>query len=163
MGLSLLLIVISSLLGVSGQIFLKMGMDRLGTISLSQSAVVLQTAVQIFSSPLVLLGLGCYGLSAIVWLVVLSRVDVSLAYPFLALNFVLVPLFAWLLLGEQIPSWRWFGVGIVLIGVKAPLLTSQCLYSLGFLLVLFLELAGALWLVLGRNYKLFLAFLSLVP
>lgn len=117
MALSLLLVLVSSLLGVSGQILLKMGMERMGVLDLSSATAALRTATQVFMTPWVLLGLGCYGVSAVIWLVVLSRLDVSLAYPLLALNFVLVPLFAWLLLGEQVPSWRWVGIGIVLIGV----------------------------------------------
>ncbi len=115
--LSLLLVLTSSLLGVSGQILLKMGMDRLGTLELSGLPALAQTVAQVFTTPVVLLGFGCYGVSSIVWLVVLSRLDVSLAYPLLALNFILVPLFAWLILGEQVPSLRWVGVGIVVVGV----------------------------------------------
>jgi len=114
---SILLVMISSLLGVVGQISLKMGMERLGSLDLSGPANITQTAFYVFTAPLVLLGLGFYGLGAVVWLAVLSRLDVSLAYPLLALNFVLVPLLAWLILGEQVPSGRWFGVAIVLVGV----------------------------------------------
>lgn len=117
MVLSILLVMISSLLGVVGQISLKMGMERLGTLDVSGPANIMQTAFHVFTAPLVLLGLGFYGLGAVVWLAVLSRLDVSLAYPLLALNFVLVPLLAWLILGEHVPSGRWFGVAIVLVGV----------------------------------------------
>jgi len=117
MVLSLLLVLASSLLGVSGQILLKMGMDRLGGVEFSGLAPLLRTATQVFTTPSVLLGFGCYGVSALIWLVVLSRLDVSLAYPLLALNFVLVPLFGWLILGEQVPPWRWVGIGIVVVGV----------------------------------------------
>jgi drug/metabolite transporter (DMT)-like permease len=117
MALSLFLVLASSLLGVSGQLLLKMGMERMGALDLSSLTAVLRTAIQVFTMPWVLLGLGCYGVSAMIWLVVLSRLDVSLAYPLVALNFVLVPLFAWLLLGEQVPSWRWVGIGCVLLGV----------------------------------------------
>ncbi len=114
---SFLLVIISSLLGVVGQIFLKMGMERLGVLNLSGLTAGLQTASQVITTPLVILGLGCYGVSAAVWLVVLSRLDISLAYPLLALNFVLVPFLGWLFLGEQIPFYRWIGVGIILVGV----------------------------------------------
>jgi drug/metabolite transporter (DMT)-like permease len=116
MAYSFLLILASSVLGVSGQILLKMGVESRGTINLSGSDV-LQSIAQFFTAPLVWLGLGCCGLATIVWLVVLSRVDLSLAYPLIALNFVLVPLLGWLFLGEQVPSWRWVGVIIVLAGV----------------------------------------------
>lgn len=114
---SFLLVIASSLLGVTGQICLKLGMERIGTLNLSGLASGLQTAIHVITTPLVLLGLACYAMGAVVWLVVLSKLDLSLAYPLLALNFVLVPLFGWLLLGEQMPSLRWVGVGIIFVGV----------------------------------------------
>jgi drug/metabolite transporter (DMT)-like permease len=108
---------LSSLLGVGGQILLKKGMGSLGTLNLTGLTGAVQTALQIGTTPLVWFGLGCYGIATMIWLIVLTRLDVSLAYPLLALNFVLVPLLGWLLLGEQVPSWRWVGIGIVLLGV----------------------------------------------
>ena len=114
---SFLLVIASSLLAVTGQICLKMGMERIGTLNLSGLASGVQTAVHVMTTPLVILGLACYAISAVVWLVVLSKLDLSLAYPLLALNFVLVPLLGWLLLGEQIPSLRWVGVAIIFVGV----------------------------------------------
>jgi multidrug transporter EmrE-like cation transporter len=58
-----------------------------------------------------------YGLSAFLWLVVLSRLDLSYAYPFLALNLVLITLVSWIVLGEMIPTLRWLGLGLICLGV----------------------------------------------
>ena len=107
----------SSLLGVTGQICLKMGMERIGTLDVSGVASGVQTAFQVMTTPLVVMGLSCYAMGAVLWLIVLSKLDLSLAYPILALNFVLVPLFGWLLLGEHVPSLRWVGVAIIFVGV----------------------------------------------
>ena len=114
---SFLLIVVSSILGVSGQIFLKLGVESRGAIRLSDPAVIFQSVIQVFTAPFIWVGLACYGLATVVWIIVLSRLDVSLAYPLIALNFVLVPILGWFFLGEQIPSGRWIGVMVILVGV----------------------------------------------
>lgn len=68
-------------------------------------------------SPTILAGLACYGFSLLVWLYVLGRVEVSFAYPFLALGFVLVAVAGWQFLGEPMPPARAAGIGIILAGV----------------------------------------------
>jgi drug/metabolite transporter (DMT)-like permease len=61
--------------------------------------------------------LGAYALSIVVWIVVLSRLPVSQAYPLLSLGYVLnIPL-AWWLLGETPSVQRILGVGIIVVGV----------------------------------------------
>jgi drug/metabolite transporter (DMT)-like permease len=94
-----------------------MGMERIGALDVSGVASGVQTAFHVITTPLVVLGLACYAMGAVFWLIVLSKLDLSLAYPILALNFVLVPFFGWLLLGEQVPSLRWIGVAIIFVGV----------------------------------------------
>lgn len=61
----------------------------------------------------------------ILWLVAISRLDLSLAYPLLALAFVLNPLLARLLLGENIPWERWVGILVICIGVVIVSLTGD--------------------------------------
>lgn len=67
--------------------------------------------------PTILAGLACYGLSLLAWLYILGRIDVSFAYPFLALGFVLVALAGWQLLGEPMSPARATGIAIILVGV----------------------------------------------
>jgi drug/metabolite transporter (DMT)-like permease len=71
----------------------------------------------ILRSPLVLLGLLLYGIGALSWIAVLSRLDLSTAYPFLALNFILVTLSAQIFLGETVPGLRWLGVLVICTGI----------------------------------------------
>ncbi|HKU17244.1 MAG TPA: SMR family transporter [Steroidobacteraceae bacterium] len=59
----------------------------------------------------------CYGLSLIVWVVGLSRVPVSQAYPVLSVGYVLTALLAWLTLGESVGAVRWAGIGLIMAGV----------------------------------------------
>ena len=114
---SLLLIIVSVSLGVAGQLCLKMGMNQVGAIDAACLARPMETLLRVFSTPLVWLGLGCYGLSAMLWLVILSRLNLSYAYLMLASMYVLIPLVSWLFLGEHIPPMRWLGMVVVVLGV----------------------------------------------
>lgn len=109
------LILLSILSGVAGQTVIKMGVSQPGA---SEAASGLFSLVNmIVRSPLVLLGLMLYGIGALAWIAVLSRVNLSVAYPFLALNFILVTLSSLLFLGESIPGLRWVGVLVICGGI----------------------------------------------
>ena len=109
------LILLSILSGVAGQTVIKMGVSQPGA---SEAATGLFSLVNmIVRSPLVLLGLVLYGIGALAWIAVLSRVDLSVAYPFLALNFILVTLSSLLFLGENVPALRWVGVLVICSGI----------------------------------------------
>jgi len=115
---SMILILVAVLLGVLGQLLLKMGMTQVGSLeSKGGLGGLVQMGVQVFSNLKVLGGFAAYGFSSLFWIVVLSKIDLSLAYPMLALNYVLVPLTAWLFLNEQVPPLRWLGIGVVILGV----------------------------------------------
>lgn len=68
-------------------------------------------------TPWILAGLGCYGVSVLVWMKALSMVDASYAYPFLALGFLVNALMAKAFLGEVIPPLRWLALAIIVCGV----------------------------------------------
>ena len=59
----------------------------------------------------------CYVLSVVLWIVALSRVDVSMAYPMLSIGYVVNALLASALLGEVISAQRWGGMAVILLGV----------------------------------------------
>ena len=69
------------------------------------------------TSPAFWLALTCYGLSVGVWIVGLSRVPVSQAYPVLSLGYIVTALLAWATLGESITLARWAGIGLIIAGV----------------------------------------------
>ena len=56
-------------------------------------------------------------MGALAWISVLSRLDLSLAYPFLALNFVLITLISRVFLGETVPTLRWLGILVIVGGI----------------------------------------------
>jgi len=63
------------------------------------------------------LSLCCYGISIITWMIVLSRVEVSYAYAFSSLGFILVTIMGIVFLSEQISLLKMLGIGIICIGV----------------------------------------------
>ena len=69
------------------------------------------------TSPWVLIGMVLHVAALVIWLWALSRVDITFAYPFLAVGYVLVSLMAWLWLGEQISLTRFLGMVVIVIGI----------------------------------------------
>ena len=67
--------------------------------------------------PHILAGLACYVVSVVVWIVALSRVPVSIAYPMLSIGYVVNAIAAWYLLGEAVTPMRLVGIGIIVLGV----------------------------------------------
>ena len=109
------LILLSVVSGVAGQTVIKLGVSQPGAADAADGFLSLVTMIA--RSPLVLLGLVLYGVGALAWIAVLSRMDLSLAYPFLALNFVLVTLSSRFLLGETVPMMRWMGILVICAGI----------------------------------------------
>ena len=68
-------------------------------------------------NPFVLLGLGCYVVSVVVWLLVLSRVDVSYAYPMLSVGYIVAALAGKAFFGEPVDLVRWMGIVTICVGV----------------------------------------------
>lgn len=109
------LILLSVSAGVAGQTAIKLGVSQPGAEDAAASLVGL--VGMIVRSPLVMLGLVLYGVGALAWIAVLTKLDLSVAYPFLALNFVLVALTSRLVLGESVPLLRWLGIAVICVGI----------------------------------------------
>ncbi|MFO1294067.1 MAG: SMR family transporter [Rubrivivax sp.] len=111
------------LLNAVAQLLLKSGAGSVGPIG-GWSA--LRGALPALAlHPGVLGGLVCYAVSVLVWIVALSRVDVSVAYPLLSVGYVVNALLAMWLFGEAVTLQRWLGIGIILIGVTLVARSGQ--------------------------------------
>ena len=108
------LALISVLLSASAQLLMKVGMS--GARSAAPPPV-LDTILSVATNPYVLGGLGCYGLSAVLWLAVLSKMPLSMAYPLVALAIAIVVVLSGLLLGETLPFARVAGAALIIVGV----------------------------------------------
>ena len=120
--MNFIIIIISVLLNALAQIFLKIGMKKFAPIDLQNN--LLQTSIAIIINPYIILGFISYGFSIILWLWVLSKVEVSLAYPFQALGYILVTILAWLLFHEDINIIRisalvFITIGVILLALSA--------------------------------------------
>lgn len=105
---------ISILLAVAGQLLMKRGMMSFGTFPVSQ---LLYKIIPMFLNPWVFFGFACFGLSSIFWLVVLSRMELSLVYPMVSVAYVMVALFSWFFFKENVTLVRWAGIAIIMLGV----------------------------------------------
>lgn len=114
---SLGMLVVSVIFAVAGQFTLKTAMNEVGRIGASEIAAAGDTIGRAIREPRLWLGLGLFGISSVFWLVVLSRVDLSVAYPFVGLSYIVVVMFARLFLHEQVTPLRWAGVVVIAIGI----------------------------------------------
>jgi len=114
---SFILIILSISLAVCGQVSLKVGMNKFGQISASHAGEIIRTFFAVLLDQNVFFGLFLYFLAALIWLIVLSRVDLSFAYPMMGLSYVLILLISSISLGETVSLQRWLGALIICVGV----------------------------------------------
>lgn len=103
-------------LNTVAQLCLKQGMTSIGGISLTMTGFFAMLE-NVFANMFVLGGLVCYVLSFIVWLAVLSRVEVSLAYPMLSAGYIVTAFAGWYLWGEALTCSKMLGIGLICSGV----------------------------------------------
>ena len=109
-----LIMAVSISLAIAGQLLMKRGMMSFGTFPVSQ---LLAHLVPMFLNPWVFLGLFCFGLSSVFWLVVLSRMELSLVYPMVSVAYVIVALLSWYFFRENLTLVRWAGIAVIICGV----------------------------------------------
>ena len=109
-------ILISVLSGAVGQLLLKKGMTTMGPLTLTMNQLF-SILWRIGTNPYVVLGLAIYVGGVGFWLAALSRVDLSYAYPFASLSFVVMLVAAWQLFDENITPMRVLGTLVVVLGV----------------------------------------------
>ncbi len=109
-------ILISVIFSIVGQLILKRGMSDLGPVSLT-GRNILDTVWAIALNPYVIVGMIIFVTSFLLWLVGLSRVPLSYAYPFISLSYVVILAASYFLLGEPISLLRLLGVVVICAGV----------------------------------------------
>lgn len=114
------IVLLAVALAAVGQVLLRYGMRQGTGAHLGAKALVLHAV----TSPSVLGGLAIFGLSAVVWLWALSRVPLSVAYPFNGLGLVAIVIASGVLLDERIHTLSWVGVILVAAGVALVALSA---------------------------------------
>jgi multidrug transporter EmrE-like cation transporter len=110
------LILTGVLLNAIAQLALKASVSDTGVINFDFTSLV-SSAGSLVVNVWLWLGLICYGISVVVWILALSRVDVSIAYPMLSIGYVVNAIAAWHLFDEPLGLGRIVGIGIIILGV----------------------------------------------
>ena len=110
------LLVTGVLLNAGAQLLLKEGTNRIGEFAFSLENVV-PIGARIATSPPIIAGLSCYVVSVVVWILALSRVPVSVAYPMLSIGYVVNAAAAWWLFGESVTAQKMIGIAFIVVGV----------------------------------------------
>ena len=113
---SLSLLMTGVLLNAGAQLLLKAGTNSVGVFEFSRDNIV-PIGWKLATEPHIIGGLGCYVISVVVWIMALSRVEVSIAYPLLSVGYVVNALAAWYLFGEAVTPLRLTGIAIIIVGV----------------------------------------------
>lgn len=114
--ISFMLILSGVLLNATAQLLLKAGTNAIGSFAFSRENI-LPIGWQIATQPPIIGGLACYAISVVVWILALSRVEVSIAYPMLSIGYVVNAIAAWYLFGETLSLIKLVGIGIIILGV----------------------------------------------
>ncbi len=100
-----------------GQVLFKLAASQ--TVAQKGALAVLMSLA---TSPTFIGAISLYSLGTLVWIWILRQTPLSVAYPFYALTFLLVPLLSWWLLGEIIEPRYWVGVGFIVVGILVTVL-----------------------------------------
>ncbi|QGG49348.1 EamA family transporter [Heliorestis convoluta] len=118
LGDGLPIILLSIFMGAGGQVLFKLGANKLAfPEGAPLGTMAVQGFLQIVKNPLILGGFLLFGMSSLLWIVAISKVELSLAYPMVSLGYVLVLFLSWALLGETITLIRISGVLVICLGV----------------------------------------------
>lgn len=104
------------LLNAAAQLFLKAGTLRIGEFAFSAENII-PIGWKLATQPFIVAGVGCYVISLVVWILGLSRVPVSIAYPMLSIGYIVSAVAAWYLFGESLTAQKMVGIGFIVIGV----------------------------------------------
>ena len=110
------LVMTGVLLNAVAQLALKASVSDTGIISLDMQSLM-SSAGSLVTNLWLWVGLICYAISVVVWILALSRVDVSIAYPMLSVGYIVNAIAASYLFNEPLGIGKVVGIGIIIVGV----------------------------------------------
>ncbi len=113
------MLIVTVLTGSVGQFFLKKGADKLGAVSGSN---FVSHILGIAMIPELLFGLACYAGGAVLYILILTRVPLSVLAPSVAFQYVIAVMVGKYAFGDEVPGYRWFGLGMIICGVMLVIL-----------------------------------------
>ncbi len=113
---SFMLVITGVLLNVAAQLLIKTGTNAVGHFEFSR-ANILPIGWRLATEPHIVGALTCYVFGVVVWVLALSRVQVSIAYPMLSMGMVLNAVAAWYLFDEPLNATKFVGMTVIILGV----------------------------------------------
>jgi len=114
--ISFALILTGVLLNAAAQLLLKAGTNAVGQFEFHIDNLI-PIGLKLAFEPHIMGGMACYAVSLVVWIMALSRVPVSIAYPMLSIGYVINAFVAWQWFGEALATQKLMGIGFIVIGV----------------------------------------------
>lgn len=114
--ISWILLLCAVLTGTTAQLLLKAGTNAIGHFAFTAENVA-PIAWRLATQPYVIGGITIYSVSAVLWILTLSRAELSVAYPIVSLGYLLTAIASWYFLGEHLTPMRLVGIAIIVIGV----------------------------------------------
>jgi len=111
----LVYVIISACFNVFGQYSMKQGMRKFGEVTFDDN--ILMTIAKMFLMPNVLIGLVFYAISTVFWLIALSKIELSVAYPMLSIGYILLMVLSYFLLNETITTYKVIGTLLIVAGI----------------------------------------------
>jgi multidrug transporter EmrE-like cation transporter len=110
------MIMVGVLLNAAAQILMKTGTNAIGYFDFS-AANIMPIGWRLASNPHIIGAMGCYVFGVLIWILALSRVQVSIAYPLLSMGYVVNAVAAWYLFNESFNPAKVIGMGVIILGV----------------------------------------------
>jgi drug/metabolite transporter (DMT)-like permease len=114
---TMIIVLIAAALGGTGHVFLSKGMRPVGDLTEAPSARLGGMVTRAIANPWLILGVALQASFFFIYLVLLSRADVSLVLPLTAIDYIVVAVLAQYMLGEIVTPVRWAGMGLIVAGV----------------------------------------------
>ncbi|HTJ96191.1 MAG TPA: EamA family transporter [Rhodocyclaceae bacterium] len=114
--ISFALILSGVLLNAIAQLLLKAGTNAVGQFAFHADNII-PVGLKLALQPYILGGMACYGISLVIWIMALSRVPVSIAYPMLSIGYLINAFVAHFWFGEALVAQKLLGIGFIVIGV----------------------------------------------
>ena len=114
--ISFALIFTGVMLNAAAQILMKAGTNSIGYFEFNMANIV-PVGMKLATEWHIVLALFCYALSVIIWILALSRVPVSIAFPLLSMAYIVTAIAAWYLLGEALSLTKVAGIVVIILGV----------------------------------------------
>ena len=115
--ISFFIIIAVAATAATAHILLKIGMNEVGEINAETIKTPGKLIGQMITTPAILAAIPVYAISNVGWLIVLSRLNLSVAYPFLASLYVILPILSMIFLSETLSVQHWTGIVVIGIGV----------------------------------------------